>query len=237
MEAAQAPPTQLGWLQCLALYGGFCTCKRFRQPTRIVHGPKARDGGLLLPTMPLPPPQQRLIVQRAGAQSTLHGRPRGERAAGVRPALPRTGRGDPSRRRQVRHLFVRVVARDERIACRGETARRRLDPLGQFRDSGAARDPAAPVRSAAEAEAAPESPQRAGTRRPPLSVLRPAFSHASAEHRPRGAAEPRRRNHLGKRGLRLSGVQRQERRPHAARSPHETDLTPPSVPNATRCCC
>ena len=40
-------------------------------------------------------------------------------------------------------LFVRFLARDERIARRYETAGRGLDPLGQFRDSGSPRDSAA----------------------------------------------------------------------------------------------
>ena len=55
-----------------------------------------------------------------------------------------------------------------------------------------------------------------------VPVLRPAFSHALVEHRPRSSQEPRRRDDVGERGLCLLDVQREEGRPQPARSPHET---------------
>ena len=63
------------------------------------------------------------------------------------------------------------------------------------------------LRPPPQAEPAPESPQRAGPRRPFVPVLRPALPHPSTEPRPRAPAEPRGNDHLGKHRLRLPGVQ------------------------------
>ena len=59
-------------------------------------------------------------------------------------------------------------------------AARRLDPGGQFRDPGAAGDPAAGVRSAAEAGGPLQSPQHLCPRRQPLPVLRQGFSRPAS---------------------------------------------------------
>ena len=62
------------------------------------------------------------------------------------------------------------------LRAEGKQAERRLDSGGQFRNPSAAGDSAVAVRPAAKAETPPQPPQRAGTRRPRLPILRPALS-------------------------------------------------------------
>ena len=62
------------------------------------------------------------------------------------------------------------------------------------------------LRPPPQTEPAPESSQRTGPGRPCVPVLRPALPHPSAEPRPRGPAEPRGNDHLGKHRLCLSGM-------------------------------
>ena len=127
-----------------------------------------------------------------------------------------------------------LVARNQRAAGRlqGAGAARGLDPGDQFRAAGAASHPAAVLRSDSAADDPLQPPQHFCPRRQSMPILRPAFSDQRVEPRPCDAAQPRRRHLLGEHRLRVRGVQREKRGPHAARGPYQAD--PPAGPPETQ---
>jgi len=208
------------------LVWGFRTCKRFRRPTRIIHGPKAREGGRCCHHATSIPPSSALscsVLVLNRLYMAVH-------VVNVRRAFGLLCRelAEVIQLEEGKFATYSFESWREMSELRAETKQ----PHDDWIRSVNFEIQVPRVIRLLVFDRLPKQKLHLNRRNVLardshlLSVLRPAFPLALVEHRPRGSAEPGRRNHLGKRGLRLLGVQREEGRPHPARSPHEADSTP-----------
>src|SRR6185437_6373890 len=89
------------------------------QRERTAGGPEANGGLMNLEPRRVPYVEcgdgGSALRQRTGLEPLLHGGPRGQRAQGFHPVVSRVGRSGPRGARAVRQLYVRVVARNQRV--------------------------------------------------------------------------------------------------------------------------